>query len=298
MATLQEQVQRIASNGQLSRAQRLENLVYLLGLNTNEALIALDVYKPAKRPATPKEVTFGVEIECVDCPIDMIIREVRLNGGNIHSEAYNHNDNTTHYKIVSDGSLNGNNTAEIVSPILKGKQGLETLKTVCDSLVCIGANVNRSCGLHVHLDAKKMSITHWRNLFINYARLESIIDSFMPRSRRANNNTYCRSLALRPRFEASIFACNTVQDICALFSSRYYKVNVEAYLRHKTVEFRQHSGTTDFQKIYMWLAFLQKLVAFSKHHTIENCATIDDVPFLNTTEKRYFKNRINQLATA
>lgn len=46
--TLQQQVERIAS-GKGSRTQRLEDLVYILGLPAQEALRALDVYKPVKK---------------------------------------------------------------------------------------------------------------------------------------------------------------------------------------------------------------------------------------------------------
>lgn len=291
--TLQENVQRIASNGNLSRTQRLENLVYMLGLSTQEAITALDVYKPAARPRTPKDVTFGVEIECTDVIQSYLIASAAAKGVTVRCENYNHRDNETYYKVVSDGSLMGENTAEVVSPILQGKKGLESLKNVCAALNEIGARVNRTCGLHIHLDAKKMSIYHWRNLYINYARLENIIDSFMPKSRRANNNGYCRSIALMPRLEQTILSCNTVEDITNYFCSRYYKINSESYHRHGTVEFRQHSGTVDFEKICMWLTFLQKLLAYSKHNTVENCATIEDVPFLTRKEKAFFKMRMS-----
>lgn len=297
MATLQEQVIKIAS-GRGSRTQRLEDLVYMLGLPVQDALRALDLYKPTRTPRTPKDVTFGVEIECIGVLRDALLQKVRAKGVNIYYEGYNHRDNDSYYKVVSDASLVGHNSAEIVSPILKGKDGLNSLKIVCDALNEIGANVNRSCGLHVHLDASKMTIKHWRNLYINYARLENIIDSFMPRSRRANNNGFCRSIALYPRLEATILHCDNIEQIRSYFASRYFKINVESFLRHGTVEFRQHSGTIDFEKISMWLSFLQKLLAYSKNETIENCATIDDVPFLTKAEKQYFKNRINQLAVA
>lgn len=295
--SLQEQVIKIAT-GRGSRAQRLEDLVYMLGLPVRDALNALDTYKPARTPRTPKEVTFGVEIECFNVVSSLLCEKVLAKGVNIQDEHYNHTDHKTHYKIVSDASILGSNPAEIVSPILEGKSGLNSLKIVCDTLNEIGARVNRTCGVHVHLDAKNMTIEHWRNLYINYARLENIIDSFMPQSRRANNNSYCRSIALMPRLEATILHCENSEQIRSYFASRYYKVNIESLRRHGTVEFRQHSGSIDFEKISMWLTFLQKLLAYSKNETVENCATIEDVPFLTKGEKQYFKNRINQLAVA
>ena len=293
--TLQERVKEIAS-GRGSRTQRLEDLCYILGLPVADALQALEIYKPVKKQHTPKDVTFGVEIECYDIVKLSLTEAVGAKGVSIQCEGYNHRDNDRYYKIVNDGSINGYNSAEIVSPILKGKEGMKSLKTVCDTLCELGAKVNRSCGLHVHLDAKGMDIKHWRNLYINYARLENIIDSFMPRSRRGNNNGFCRSIALYPRLETIIMQCNSVEDIVNYFRSRYFKINVEAFRRHGTVEFRHHGGTVEFEKVSMWVNFLQKLLAYSKNNTVENCATIEDVPFLTEKEKRYFRQRITTLA--
>ncbi len=294
--TIQQQAIAIAK-GRGSYMQRLEDLVYMLNLPTNEAIWILDIYKPERKARTPKDVTFGVEIECINVDRYALMNIVRSNGVQIQTEGYNHRDNDHYYKIVHDGSLIGDNSCEIVSPILKGKEGKNSLKAVCNALVEIGAKINKSCGLHVHLDAKNMTIEHWRNLIINYARLEGIIDGFMAKSRRGNNNCYCRSVALMPRLEATILHCNSVEDIVRYFSTRYMKINVEAYSRHKTVEFRQHQGSIEFAKIEKWLSFLQKLLAYSKNETVQNCACIDDVPFLSATEKAYFKARTAKFAS-
>lgn len=157
---------------------------------------------------------------------------------------------------------------------------------VCDSLNAIGAKVNKSTGLHVHFDASKISDTHFVQIFKNYQKLESIIDSFMPVSRRANNNGYCRSIQ-----GLNYNACNTKSDVIIANGTRYRKVNAESYLSHKTVEFRQHSGTTDYDKIANWINFLRKLVQYSFENEIQECSSIEQVPFLTETEKQYFINR-------
>lgn len=293
MAVIQDiQAQAIAiAKGRGSYMQRLEDLVYMLNIPTQEAIRLLEIHKPTRTPRMPKDVTFGVEIECYQVERYPLMQMVRANGVEIQAEGYNHRDNDHYFKIVTDASIVGSNANEIVSPILKGKNGLKSLKIVCDSLEALGAKVNKSCGLHIHLDAKNMTIEHWRNLIINYARLENMIDGFMAKSRRGNNNCFCRSISLMPRLEATILHCNSVEDIIRYFGTRYMKINVEAYSRHKTVEFRQHQGTTDFAKIEKWLSFLQKLLAYSKNHTVQNCACIDDIPFLTKAEKDYFKAR-------
>ena len=83
----------------------------------------------------------------------------------------------------------------------------------------------------------------------------------------------------------------TKRDVYDMMNSRYYKINSHAYIRHQTIEFRQHSGTTDYEKISNWIAFLAALVKYSEKNEITACATIDEIPFLNAEQKAYFNNR-------
>jgi hypothetical protein len=87
---------------------------------------------------------------------------------------------------VSDGSIRGDNPIECVSPILNGARGgFDTLKACCASLREVGAMVNRSTGLHVHVGGR-ITEKQYANTFANYYYLESVIDSFMSPSRREN----------------------------------------------------------------------------------------------------------------
>ena len=132
---------------------------------------------------------FGIEIEAYNCTRERLARELTAAGIRVEVESYNHTDHTDHWKLVTDSSLSGNNTFELVSPILHGEQGLEELEKVCWVLDLCNAKVNDSCGLHVHMDAAEFDLQTWKNLVITYKRLENVIDHFMPRSRR--NNTFC-----------------------------------------------------------------------------------------------------------
>lgn len=49
---------------------------------------------------------------------------------------------------------------------------------------------------------------------------------------------------------------------------RYHKVNLSSFWRHHTVEFRHHSGTTDFAKISNWVRLLSRLIEFSRHSEV------------------------------
>ena len=285
MKTLKEQVDEIVKSNK-SKQTKSVSLVKL-GLSPYEVTLLLGSIKVQKGcKFNANNLTFGVECETYNVLRDALIREVEQRNISIQSEGYNHRDNNQYYKIVSDASIEGANGNEIVSPILKGKQGLNSLKMVCDSLNAIGAKVNKSTGLHVHFDASKIGDAHFVQIFKNYQKLESVIDSFMPVSRRAQNNGYCRSIR-----GLNYDACTTKSDIIRVNGTRYRKVNAESYISHKTIEFRQHSGTTDYDKITNWINFLRKLIQYSFENEIQECISIEQVPFLTETEKQYFINR-------
>lgn len=236
---------------------------------------------------------FGVEIEACNCTRERLARELTAAGINVQVEGYNHTDHTDHWKLVTDGSLSGNNTFELVSPILHGEQGLEELEKVCWVLDLCNAKVNDTCGLHVHMDAAEFDLTTWKNLILTYKRLEGVIDNFMPHSRR--NNHYCK--ALTAITENSIKHARNIGELrAAFFHNRYHKVNLEAYARHRTVEFRQHGGSTNFTKMSAWVHFLAKMITFAKQSKVQVGTTLQNIPFLTESEKLYLKIRTKKLA--
>ena len=152
--------------------------------------------------------------------------------------------------------------------------------------------VNGSCGLHVHIDAAGFSMATWRNLALSYKHLEPIIDRFMPASRR--DNRYCRGLGHVS--DEMIRSARTVDELKGRIGDRYHKVNLGAYSRHKTVEFRQHSGTTNFTKMRNWVLFLHKLVTFATQGQVPVATALRDIPFLDGEQKLYYKLRTKKLS--
>lgn len=236
---------------------------------------------------------FGVEIEAYNCMRERLARELNAAGIRVQIEGYNHTDHADHWKLVTDGSLYGNDTFELVSPILHGEQGLEELEKVCWVLDLCDVKVNDSCGLHVHMDAAEFDLQTWKNLVLTYKRLEGVIDQFMPSSRR--NNTYCKGLTAIT--EAAVNRATNISDLRAAFNhNRYHKVNLEAYARHRTVEFRQHGGSTNFTKMSAWIHFLAKMITFAKQGLVQTGTTLQNIPFLTESEKLYFRLRTKKLA--
>ena len=193
---------------------------------------------------------------------------------------------------MTDSSLSGNDTFELLSPILVGETGLRELEKVCWVLELCDVKVNGSCGLHVHIDAAGFSMETWRNLALSYKHLEPVIDRFMPASRR--DNYYCRGLGHVS--DGMIRSARTVDELKGRIGDRYHKVNLEAYSRHKTVEFRQHSGTTSFTKMRNWVLFLHKLVTFATRGQVPAGTALQDIPFLDGEQKLYYKLRTKKLS--
>jgi hypothetical protein len=212
--------------------------------------------------------TFGVELECylpASVSRHMAAQAITAAGVPCVEQSYGHAVPTT-WKVVTDGSLNDRTTgSEFVSPILTGDEGMRQTKIVCDTLTALGATVNRSTGLHVHIGVRGQPISFFRRLFALYAHYEDVIDSVMPVSRRGNENRYIRSLKGKDYRSAT-----TVEGIARIFeraagqlSARYHKLNIMAYARQGTVEFRQHSGTVDAKKVLHWITFCQQMVAYA-----------------------------------
>lgn len=235
---------------------------------------------------------FGVEIEAYNCQMSVLVDALREEGIQVSAESYNHT-TRNHWKLVTDSSLSGNYTFELVSPVLEGEAGLQELKKVCWVLDACDVKVNASCGLHIHFDAANFSLQTWKNIAISYKHIESVIDKFMPESRR--NNRYCRSL--REITEQNI---NNAQSIIALQeiafeNTRYFKVNPQSYSRHKTIEFRQHAGSINYDKISNWVLFLNGLVTFAQQQPIAFGTVLNDIPFLSDEQKSFFRLRTKKL---
>lgn len=294
--SLNEQINDVINMKGVSRSKKVDMLVKL-GIRQNEVCFIL--------PSTPREgnprftYTFGVEIETYGSDTEMFKTYAQNNGLSVYDHMYTYGGCHTdipQFKLVPDGSISGYSPAEIVTPALNGNNnGFGSLKKCVESLNAAGAKVNRSCGLHVHIGAADITEIQYANVFKNYQKLELVIDSFMAVSRRANNNYYCSSLR-----DHNFGCCFNMGDIASeLNNDRYHKVNPMAWGRHHTIEFRQHQGSVNYTKIKNWVSFCAKLVAWSKNNVLTaDVQSIDEIPFLNATEKKFFKARKEELENA
>ncbi len=210
--------------------------------------------------------TFGVEIECY-APRGLTFEQVRdaiqAAGVNIYSSnSHAARADSRRWVVKCDSSLTGGGTGngmEIVSRHLRGEAGMEEIRRVCRVIGQEGLrfSVTTQCGLHVHV--QRPSIGGMRRLAIDYANHEVIIDSILPRSRRG---TACHWAGTLTRVQQLQFAqASEATNIAAVIGhGKYSKVNFTASWLHGTVEFRQHSGTIDAEKIINWAKLCLRMV--------------------------------------
>lgn len=214
---------------------------------------------------------FGVEIEFVGCTPAQACAAIIAAGVACNVENYNHDTRPT-WKIVRDGSLSVspgmayNACGELVSPPLSGAAGLEEVRTVLRALVSAGGTVNRSCGLHVHLDAGDLSPSQIGAVLRRYSTFQAGIDAFMPASRRNSHFAQRITSDMIARVEGCADRA-TLRNVAAYFD-RYRTINVASFARHGTMEFRQHSGSVNGGKVARWIAFALFFVAASIAPTV------------------------------
>lgn len=206
--------------------------------------------------------SFGIEIEFIGASRYTVAEAINRAGVDCQVEGYNHT-TRSHWKIVTDASLEGSETGELVSPILQGAAGFAELKTVVAAINSVdGLTVNYSCGLHVHLDCRDMTVNEVGKTFERYANFESQIDQVMPLSRRSSRWCHTINTSSKKQLLASAIRSGEKYDLADI-QGKFYKVNLTNVATRGAIEFRQHSGTTDYTKISNWVIFLMEFVGKS-----------------------------------
>ena len=222
---------------------------------------------------------FGIELEVISKKTSEDIATIlRDNGIECYSEGYNHQ-NRRHWKIVPDSSIRTSrqkpNGFEVVSPILEGDDGFLEAEKVANVLNENGCDANSTCGFHVHVDASDLTKKELANVVRAWVRNEWVVDTFVPKTRRSHN-VYCESIHDAPNqeytreYEKSFFdriasaetqSVENIIDIANPRGNRFFKLNLTAYRRHQTIEFRYHSGTVQPEKVLRQIQFCLAFVA-------------------------------------
>lgn len=118
--------------------------------------------------------------------------------------------------------------------IFKEKDLVKTMKQLSSLLKELKAQVNKSCGLHVHIDMRQRSPY---TCFANLVKAQDYLFTLVKKERM--NNIYCKKVKADAELNSPV--------------DRHSTINPNALLEHGTIEIRMHHGTTDVKEIYWWI---------------------------------------------
>ena len=205
-----------------------------------------------------KETFFGVEIETL-CPSSL---EMMVGG-------YHHGIQVpwlpAGWTASCDGSISTNQMGwrgvEIVSPKLKGDEGIREVISVCQKLREKGFRTNRTCGVHVSVDWGRHTDSETLSRLITISSyLEDALYASTGTVRRRNVQ-WCKSIkkyggVKRAKNELDVF----------YHTARYHLLNLtNLHNNQDRVEFRVFSGSLDEMKIVAWIQVCLGIVERAKN---------------------------------
>lgn len=215
-----------------------------------------------------ENITFGVEIETT-VPLSAAVHIGAYHRGTPATTARTLDGtaalfptfNGQHWKAERDSSIMinkpGQVACEFVSPVLKGEAGILHLIAFVEFLREIGATVNPSCGLHIHIGVEGAAAGEETTGYLE--RLVRLV-SFNSKALYAQTGTpnrergvFCAPLGQTTR-EAVKKAKQTKQLAQAAYTgNRYQILNLTNVGRIGTVEFRCFASTLNTNKVLLHL---------------------------------------------
>ena len=179
---------------------------------------------------------------------------------------------------------------EVISPVMVGQEGLNTVVRVMKALRRAGAQVNKSCGLHVTMGVNNVSARFRRmgaykrtscmmNLVEAYNYFQAGFSDLNPASRNpyiaGSYNKESRMVWTGGISQAPINGCKDKTFVKEWLQSNSYEphhsfvsvgrgvLNLNNFFTTGVVEFRQHSATLDGHKIKNWALLCHKLLSWA-----------------------------------
>lgn len=203
---------------------------------------------------------FGIELELTGPSASQVMAAVQTAGVSVRFVGqYRPTSGAgTTWELKSDGSVHGHGL-ELASPKLRANEaGFETLRKVLYALQGVGATVDASCGMHVHIDFSGMGVRQIKDQVLGALRNQENLLRMNAPSRRTNS--YC------PRWsdhQIRSFSDFMGSDFSGQMFGTRGVVNFGSYPRHGSIEFRSHGGTTNFAKASAWIKMLLQLLSVS-----------------------------------
>lgn len=198
---------------------------------------------------TPKTKVryIGIEIECYS-PFDRTYMNQKI--------LKNHGIKK-YIEVDDDGSIRSpwGDTYEF-KVLCKQEEIFKVSKLLHNFLKEIRAEVNETCGLHVHLDMRNDNfIRCYKNLYA----FQHLLKKSVPEDRQ--ENSFCSFISNNTfKYNLSQLKCAPVYGISG---NRYEAINVLNFNSRKTIEIRCHEGSVNGNDIYKWCKYLMD-IAYTK----------------------------------
>jgi hypothetical protein len=163
--------------------------------------------------------------------------------------------------VKNDGSVS-NEGLEIATPVLYGSRGRDELSQVLDYVAREGAQIDTTCGLHVHHSAAHLTPQNVWDCVLTYKHFQGAINSILPPSR--SSNSYCNRIDYVGSRNDGPARNSTLKEMADGHWGRYYVVNLSSLRVHGTVEFRQHSATLNPEKTLNWVDLTRAMLNVGK----------------------------------
>lgn len=267
-----------------------------------------------------KEQRFGIEIEMTGLSrqraaqaLSEYFRHPPNFDGGYYGEYSVLDSQSRRWKVMSDGSITtekkegrrivvADNTysVELVSPICH-YEDIETIQELVRKLREAGMLVNKSCGIHIHLDATPHNANTLRNITNIMASKEDLIYKAM-QVEVARERQYCKKVEQSFLDELNRKKPKTLDDVSRIWyhgndgrwehyhDSRYHCLNLHSVFQKGTIEFRLFNSTSHAGKIK---AYIQLCLAISAQALNQRCASRQKTR--STNEKYTFRTWLLRL---
>lgn len=243
----------------------------------------------------PNNGYIGTEIECLNSDRDknaFVIKELKK----------------FRFSQGKDGSLSRGGV-EFRSMPMNGDLLFESIESFGEALNKKQYNVDKSCGLHIHLEVDQ-DLEFLKKTYLFYLRFEDMFFNMLPKSRRSRS--YCakfkRYYKDSPKeimetttldgFKSMLYETSNYKRKIRYHghSKRYCWANLHSIFYRGTLEIRSHSGTVNPAKIINWIMIHQRVLEFLKEKTSQEIGTmkVTKKAFLEIFDKpiqNYIKRR-------
>lgn len=211
-----------------------------------------------------KNQNFGIEIEMTGITRETAARVVAgyfntraSHLGGVYDAYTIQDDENRLWKIISDASIKRENrsgnpasqlySVEFVSPICKYND-IETIQELVRKLRHAGARVNKSCGIHVHINAAPHNVKTLRNIVNIIASKEDLLYKALDVDVAREN--YCQKADTRFLDELNQKSPQSMNELKYMWyngrdyshthydDTRYHALNLHSVFNKGTIEFR------------------------------------------------------------